>query len=97
MCQQKYHGLIEFHSCGNFNTRITGKGHLLVKIAAVAVVTVGSQVCPRRGEPGGGEALSLACIALAAGSTLSLEFLLANVKCSVLFVDLLVPECMLNA
>ena len=89
--------MIEFHSCRNFNTRTIGKGHLLVKIAAVTVVTVDSQVYAWGGAPGGREALSLACIVLAARSMLSVEFLLANVKCSVLFVNLLVPECMLNA
>ena len=89
--------MIEFHSRGNFNSRHTGKGHLLVKIAAVTVVTVDSQVYAWGGAPGGREALSLACIVLAARSMLSVEFLLANVKCSVLFVNLLVPECMLNA
>lgn len=90
--------MIEFHSRGNFNTRPTGKAHLLVKIAAVTVVTVDSQVYAWGGAPGGREALSLACIVLAAGSMLlSVEFLLTNVKCSVLFVNLLVPECMLNA
>ena len=90
--------MIEFHSRGNFNTRPTGKGHLLVKIAAITVVTVDSQVYAWGGAPGGREALSLARIVLAAGSMLlSVEFLLTNVKCSVLFVNLLVPECMLNA
>ena len=89
--------MIEFHSRGNFKTRVTGNVHLLVKIAAVTVVTVDSQVYAWRGELGGREALFLACFALAPGSILSVEFLLTNVKCSVLFVDLLIPECMLNA
>ena len=79
------------------SSHMNAKAHLLVKIAAITVVTVDSRVCLRGGELGGWAALLLAFIILATWVGFCVEILLTNVKCSMLFVNLLVPEGMLNA